>query len=61
MSDTGLLAIYLNEEEESQVRQLIDATFDAAEGGSNDEEIAALQACRDLLAGMIGYGEDGDA
>lgn len=33
----------------------IDDTYEAADGGSNDEEIQALQDARDLLAAIIGY------
>jgi hypothetical protein len=40
---------------QSAIISAVDATFEAAEGSSNDEEIEALQDARDLLAAIINY------
>jgi hypothetical protein len=36
-------------------RSAIDDSYDAADGDSNDHEIAVLQECRDMLADLVGY------
>jgi len=37
-----------------EIRDALDAASAAADGDSNDSEIAALQDCRDLLAQIAG-------
>lgn len=41
-----------------EAREVIQETFEAAEGDSNDEEIDALQKARDLLAEIVGWKEE---
>ncbi len=38
-----------------QLRELLDQAHEAADGGSNDEEIDALTDLRDAVAELIGY------
>lgn len=44
----------IQREELESIRRLIEDTYEAADGDSNDHEIAVLQEARDALAQMIG-------
>lgn len=48
----------INESKRRSIVAAIEATYAAAEGDSNDTEIAVLQEARDLLASLIDYKED---
>ena len=45
----------IDEAAQKEIAGLIEATFAAAEGDSNDDEIEVLQAARDRLAALIDY------
>ena len=45
----------INEAHRREIVDTIEATYAAADGDSNDAEIAVLQEARDLLAGLIDY------
>lgn len=45
----------IDEAAQKEIAGLIEATFAAADGDSNDDEIEVLQAARDRLAALIDY------
>jgi glycerol-3-phosphate cytidylyltransferase-like family protein len=47
----------LDDEQRAEIAELTRATFEAADGDSNDDEIAALQAFRDDVLVMLGIAE----
>jgi hypothetical protein len=48
----------INEQLRRDIVKQISHTYDMAEGGSNDDEIEALQTARDMLASLIGHEEE---
>lgn len=45
----------INEDLRRRIALTVNATYAAADGDSNDAEIAVLQEARDMLADLIGY------
>ena len=51
----------INEQHRRRIVSTIEATYAAADGDSNDAEIAVLQEARDMLAALIEYTHEEEA